>query len=200
MPWLCGHAYAMPMRGDPGNECNKSNADRCAACGKAHPAWSQSCHVRPREIQRIKIVQENTAIIYEGAETEISSQSENADHMEISDVERSKAFNKSRKRTSTDSSALTTKAKTKITTTPSSSLKEASDLQTRKNPRKATAGRTRSESPKKNSTPTPTANRTPLGERSYNMDIRHTPTSQLKQVSFSQDENDENRIQTQIPS
>ena len=39
----CSHAHAIPMRGDSHSECSKENPDRCAACGKAHPAWSKEC-------------------------------------------------------------------------------------------------------------------------------------------------------------
>lgn len=116
--------------------------------------------------------------------------------MEVSDVGWSKVLNKGRKRVTADATPMSAKARTKANATPSSSLGEVPDLQARKVPRTA-VGRTRSMSPKKQ---TPSANRIPLGERSHNWETRHTPTSQLKQVASGQNENDENSVQTQIPS
>lgn len=197
------------MRGDSHDECSKENPDKCAACGKAHPAWSKSCAMRQKEIQRIKIAQENTPVMYEGAETEVSTQEQgdgDPNDMEISNTGWTKVYNRGHKRNTAETATpLSAKARVQATTTPSSSIGEVPDLQPRKIPRTGIQGRARSMSPKKKIYSS-TTNRTPLGERSHNMETRHTPASQLKQVISSQEEvipsqneNSENN-QTQIPS
>lgn len=160
------------MKGDSHNECNKEDPDKCPACGKAHPAWSKSCDVRQKEIQRIKIAQNNTPSMYESAETEISTHNNGENEMEISDVGWSKVLNRGRKRVTNDSSALPAKARSKALSTPSSSLGEVPDLQARKLPKTSSAGRVRSLSPTKTPTSTINANRTPLGNTNHNMTMK----------------------------
>ena len=138
--------------------------------------------------------------MYEGAETEISAQNADPSDMEISDVRWSKVYKEGRKRITTDSSALTAKARQQATTTPNSSLGEVPDLQARKIQKTSALGRPRSTSPRKKPTPKVDANRTPLGERNHNKNTCSTLASQLSQESFGQDENDENSSQIQIPS
>ena len=74
----CSHNHATPLRHKPQPECRDEYSDKCAGCGKQHPAWSKSCQLRLAEIQRIKIARNNVPTRYEeyGEEKTTTSPSE----------------------------------------------------------------------------------------------------------------------------
>ena len=115
-------------------------------------------------------------------------------------------YNKNHKRVTIEILFMLAKVKMLTTITSNNSIEEMSNLQTKKISKTASEERIKFTFSKKKTIHTFTVIRTSLNEKNHNMKIRHTSTSQLKQIIFSQEiifnqnENSENYNQTQISS